>query len=203
MSRDAGLLAAAALAAAAYLVGLVFGLPGPWVLVKPVPALCLGAAVFARPGPLARWLGVGLVLSAVGDVALDLGTFVGGLGAFLLAHLAYAVGFSSEGAPLRPARALPFLLWAGGTYAHLWSGFGSLWLPVGLYVLAITAMMWRAAARVPGPGAALGLAGAISFAASDSLIAFDRFHAPIGGRLAIMVLYWLGQLGIAGSVLRR
>ncbi len=66
-------------------------------------------------------------------------------------------------------------------------------------------MMWRAAARVGSPGtpalaALLGLAGAIAFGASDTLIAFDRFAAPIpGARWPIMVLYWLGQCGIAAS----
>ena len=33
-----------------------------------------------------------------------------------------------------------------------------------------------------------------------TLIAFDRFHAPIpGASLPIMALYWLGQWGIAAS----
>ena len=64
-------------------------------------------------------------------------------------------------------------------------------------------MLWRAAARVGGPGpraAALGLAGALFFAASDTLIALDRFrgHIPGAGH-PIIVLYWLGQLGIAAS----
>ncbi len=46
----------------------------------------------------------------------------------------------------------------------------------------------------------LGLLGAVSFGASDTLIAFDRFAAPIPGvRWPIMILYWLGQSGIAAS----
>jgi uncharacterized membrane protein YhhN len=73
------------------------------------------------------------------------------------------------------------------------------------YVLAICTMLWRAAARVgregparPGEWAALG--GAVLFALSDSLIAFDRFHAPIPSvEVRIMLLYWAGQLGIAAS----
>jgi hypothetical protein len=36
-----------------------------------------------------------------------------------------------------------------------------------------------------------------------TLIAFDRFDAPIPGvRLPIMLLYWLGQWGIAASAVR-
>ena len=46
--------------------------------------------------------------------------------------------------------------------------------------------------------------GAILFAASDTLIAFDRFHAPIVGvRYPIMLLYWAGQLGIAWPIVGR
>jgi hypothetical protein len=66
-------------------------------------------------------------------------------------------------------------------------------------------MMWRAAARVGSLGtsalpALLGLAGAVAFGTSDTLIAFDRFHAPMPGvRWPIMVLYWMGQWGIAAS----
>jgi uncharacterized membrane protein YhhN len=61
---------------------------------------------------------------------------------------------------------------------------------------AIVTMMWRAAAR-PGPTALLG---AMLFGASDTLIAFDRFHAPLPwARLPIILLYWAGQLLIALS----
>ena len=66
-------------------------------------------------------------------------------------------------------------------------------------------MVWRAAARVghsgaPRPGEWAGLGGAILFALSDTLIALDRFHAPLAGvRVPIILLYWAGQLGIARS----
>jgi len=44
--------------------------------------------------------------------------------------------------------------------------------------------------------------GALAFAASDTLIALDRFHAPLpGAPLPIMLLYWAGQGGIAGTAL--
>ena len=67
-------------------------------------------------------------------------------------------------------------------------------------------MMWRAAARVGSPNvprkaALLGLAGALSFGASDTLLAVNRFADPVpGAGWLVIVLYWLGQWGIAGSV---
>jgi uncharacterized membrane protein YhhN len=78
-------------------------------------------------------------------------------------------------------------------------------VPVALYIGVITLMMWRASARLGSPAvspiaARLGLAGAIAFGASDTLLAFDRFLQPISGvHFAILVLYWLGQCGIAAS----
>jgi uncharacterized membrane protein YhhN len=103
------------------------------------------------------------------------------------------------------ARALPFAAWGLVTFNLLRPGLGTLALPVGAYVVVITIMMWRAAARVGSPrarGAAwLGLAGAIAFGASDTLIAVTRFLQPIEGvRVPIMLLYWFGQWGIAASV---
>jgi uncharacterized membrane protein YhhN len=65
-------------------------------------------------------------------------------------------------------------------------------------------MMWRAAARWGDhPGATAALLGAILFGLSDTLIAIDRFRAPIPGApaFAIIVLYWAGQAGIAASAL--
>jgi uncharacterized membrane protein YhhN len=79
-------------------------------------------------------------------------------------------------------------------------------LPVAVYVCVITLMMWRAAARVGSAHATVaaaraGALGAVAFGASDTLIAFDRFFEPLpAARVPIMVLYWLGQLGIAASI---
>lgn len=180
-----------------------------WLVAKPMPALLLAGLVRRREhGTYARRLAVGLVLSAVGDLCMELrGGFLAGLGVFLLAHLAYAAAFLAEGRRPGLLRALPFLAFAGGAFAVLRPGLGGLVAPVALYVTAIAVMMWRAACCLGEPGrpgvarvAALG--GAILFAASDLLIGLDRFRAPIPhGRVAILALYWAGQAGIALSVL--
>jgi len=84
-------------------------------------------------------------------------------------------------------------------------GLGEMAVPVAVYIGVITLMLWRACARVSSPAvparaAWLGLAGAIAFGASDTLLAFDRFLQPIEGvHLPILVLYWAGQCGIAAS----
>jgi alkenylglycerophosphocholine hydrolase len=85
----------------------------------------------------------------------------------------------------------------------LWPTLGAMRLPVTVYALAIGAMMWRAAARArdDDPRALLGLAGAIVFALSDSLIALNKFRAPIEGvRVPILLTYWSAQTLVALSV---
>ena len=173
---------------------------------KPLPALALAAWVVLRSrGWLGRFVACGLVLSAAGDVLLETGRFLPGLLAFLAAHLAYLSGFVSAETRSALARAIPFAAWGLAAYAVLRPGLGAMAVPVAVYVTVVCLMMWRAAARVSGSAPLapwLGLAGALAFAASDTLIAFDRFHAAIpGAGWPIMILYWLGQWGIAASTM--
>jgi len=176
-----------------------------WLLTKPIPVLGLLLWVLGAPRSSYRdRLAAGLLLSLVADVVIEL-SFLGGLALFLLAHVSYIAAFLAD--TKRPAllRAVPVVAFGAGVTAYLWSGLGAMRPAVIAYVLAICTMLWRAAARVghqgparPGEWAALG--GAVLFALSDSLIAFDRFHAPIPSvEVRIMLLYWAGQLGIAAS----
>jgi uncharacterized membrane protein YhhN len=197
-------LAAAAVAAA------LFYLTAPavhggflQVVAKPVPALALAAIVLSarRDGYTAALAG-GLILSALGDLLLEVpGHFVAGLAAFLCAHLAYTAAFLRDERRLRPERALPFALWLLAAFAWVRPGLGEMTVPVVAYMLAIGGMMWRAAARWGDhPGATAALLGAILFGLSDTLIAIDRFRAPLpGAPFAIILLYWAGQAGIAAS----
>jgi uncharacterized membrane protein YhhN len=205
MRTSGRLLGVGGLVVLAYFAGLMLQAPALRLVVKPVPVLCLTAMVLVeRRDAYGRLIGAGLLLSSLGDVLLELpGRFVPGLAAFLAAHLAYTSAFVSQTRALSLLRALPFVAYGLAVYLWLRPGLGAMAVPVGLYTLAITAMMWRAAARVgdrTAPGGRIALAGAIAFALSDTLIAFDRFHASIAGvRVPIMLLYWAGQLGLALS----
>src|SRR5258708_9700642 len=140
------------LAAATFLVGLGLDLPALRFLSKPIPVLCLAAAVAAqRRDPLARALILGLVVSAVGDALLEGGLFLPGLLAFLGAHLAYATGFILDTRRRAVLRAPPFAAWGALIYALLFPNLGGLAVPVLLYLLAICVMMWRAAGPPRGP----------------------------------------------------
>lgn len=171
--------------------------------------LCLALWVLRAPKSVYRdRLAVGLALSLAGDVLIE-GSFIAGLVAFLLAHVAYTAAFVSD--TTRPCllRAVPVAVYAAGLTTFLWAGLGDLRPAFLAYALAISTMLWRAAARIGHRGAPTGgewaaLGGAILFALSDSLIALDRFHAPIpAASVPIMLLYWAGQLGIAWSARTR
>jgi uncharacterized membrane protein YhhN len=183
-----------------------FGTGAARLALKPVPALVLAVWVAARNrGLLGRLVAAGLVLSALGDGLLEAGRFLPGLVAFLFAHVAYLAAFVSDERRLRLARLVPFAAWTAGAFSLLRPGLGEMAVPVAVYIGVITLMLWRACARVGSPAvparaAWLGLAGAIAFGASDTLLAFDRFLQPIEGvHLPILVLYWAGQCGIAAS----
>lgn len=206
------LAAAGVAAAAAFLAGLAADWPVARLVAKPVPVLCLAAWVATRGrGPAGRSLRLGLLLSALGDWLLEYGPryFLAGLLAFLAAHLAYLTGFLLETRRPALARAVPFALWSVLGYFAMRPGLGSLALPVVVYLVAVSAMMWRAAAAVGRDGAArahewMGLGGAVLFGLSDTLIGLDRFRTPLeGARMPIILLYWAGQLGIAASAVLR
>jgi len=170
------------------------------MVVKPLPVL--GLAVWVASGARSRsaWLVVaGLVLSLVADVVIEK-SFLAGLAVFLLAHVAYVAAFlARDGAP-RPLLLLPFAAWGALMLWRLWPGLGDLRLPVIVYSAVICTMMWRAAAASAGAAEWITLAGAVVFAASDSLLALDKFQKPIPhASVAIMALYWAGQLLIALS----
>nr|WP_301300853.1 lysoplasmalogenase [Pseudomonas kilonensis] len=194
--------------AATYLYGLSVHATLLCLLVKPMPVLALlGWLHDAPPSDYRRWISLGLIFSLVGDVLLawpgDL--FVFGLGAFLLAHLAYLKAYLSD--CRRPAL-LPLALALGIGAVLLGilvsNGLGPLLVPVIVYGLAISAMLWRALARlgtgVPKRSAWLAAAGALAFVFSDSLIGINRFVQPFhAAPYLIIVSYWLGQWGITAS----
>lgn len=211
-AREWALAAVGVAAAAAFLVGIAVSSAPLRLVAKPIPVLCLAVwAGAAGRGAGARPLCFGLLLSALGDGLLEAspGLFLAGLLAFLGAHVAYTVGFVLETRRASVLRAVPFALWAVLGYLAMRAGLANLHVPVVVYLTAICVMMWRAAATLGHEGPArlhegLALAGAVLFVMSDTLIGLDHFRAPLAGaRVPIILLYWLGQLGIAASTVLR
>lgn len=203
-----GWLILALMGAITFLYGLSVHATLLCLLVKPLPVLALLGWLHDAPhGEYRRWISLGLMFSLLGDVLLAWpgDFFVFGLGAFLLAHLAYLKAYLSD---CRRLAVLPLILalivgasLLGVLIAH---GLGTLLIPVIVYGLAITAMLWRALARLgtdaPKRSALLAAAGAGAFVFSDSVIGIDRFVAPFHAAPYVIILsYWLGQWGITAS----
>ncbi|QRY81784.1 lysoplasmalogenase [Pseudomonas sp. PDNC002] len=198
---------------AAYLLAITFDLPALRMLCKPLPVLALLLWVLTTPADgYRRWVAIGLVLSMLGDILLEwpINAFVPGLAAFLLAHLAYLVAYLGDTRRVAPAGLLFAGVIGGSLFALLHSrGLGPLLLPIALYSLTISAMLWRAIARLGVPSITnasrvLAALGALLFVSSDAMIGVNRFVAAFdGSSYAIMLTYWLGQFGIAASVTSR
>lgn len=199
--------------AAVFLYARINGLSELGLLSKGIPVIAM--LLWLRQAPAdqyRRWISLGLLASLAGDILLDWpgDLFVFGLGAFLLAHLAYLRAYFSD--CQQPAwMALLLAAATGGVmFAVLASaGLGPLLLPVACYALAISAMLWRALARLGRPeltsrSSYLAAGGAVLFVLSDSLIGVNRFVAPFDAApVAIMLSYWLGQWAIAASTFNR
>ena len=180
-------------------------------LFKPLTTALILALALAAPGPvIPRYraaLAVGLVFSLAGDVFLMLPAdrFVAGLASFLAAHLAYLVAFAGHPAPPGVAWLflLPYLAVAAVMLPLLWPRLGRLRGPVLLYMAALLAMAWQAAARATTlgePAAWLAAAGAALFVVSDAALALDRFRAPwAAAQKVVLATYYAAQWLIALS----
>jgi uncharacterized membrane protein YhhN len=209
---------------------LVFAL-GDWVAVgagknrvrvitKPGVMLALLTG-FSLAGGWQResfWFGLGLVFSLAGDIFLMLppGAFFAGLSAFLITHICYIIGFS-QGARLPGWGALiPLAMIAAAdffTYRRLrralmvrpkgrWMRFPLHAYQIILSLMLITAMLtlWRE--DWPRLAGWLVSTGALLFMISDTVLAINRFTAPVrGGRLIVIISYHLGQIALISGVL--
>jgi len=205
------------IAAAIYIVAMWINLPLVELITKGIPVLCLIIWVFKLPRDrFANLILAGLVFSLAGDLILQVSKdmFVIGLLSFLVAHLFYIAAFLGVTRRGSWVRLLPFVVWGLIAFLILQPYLGDMLLPVAGYVIVIEIMMWRAAALAGAHGRVetfelAALVGALAFGLSDTLLAFNRFiwhdtltmfsiqeSAPFIGTLVI-ILYWLGQLGIA------
>jgi uncharacterized membrane protein YhhN len=169
-------------------------------------------------GPLI-WFLVGALLSLAGDIFLMLANerrwFLFGLAAFLLAHVAYILGFNSPPPPFSAmtlgvavmviVSALPLVrrILAGVVQ----KGLRRLLEPVRVYATVISLMLFSALMTLfrtdwMSIPAYLVSLGAVLFLASDMVLAWNKFINPIRrGRLVLMVTYHIGQIMlVAGAI---
>jgi uncharacterized membrane protein YhhN len=172
--------------------------------LKPLTLLLLiVATVVADLGDPKPWVVGALVFGLMGDVGLMLSSgdtdppFLVGLGSFLIGHIWYLVAFAVAG--LRGLYLLAGLLIVGGIAGLALpavlrgaarSAGRSFALVVGGYATLLAAM----SALAVGTGIIATAVGGVLFLASDTLIARNRFVAPIRhGDLLVIVTYHLAQ----------
>jgi uncharacterized membrane protein YhhN len=175
-------------------------------IAKTVAVGALAVLAFHTGGSML--LVLALALSAAGDAFLAHEgdpAFLGGLGSFLLAHIAYAVLFIGAGpglaaAPVSGVVAVVVFALVMGTL--MVRNAGALALPVAVYVLAI-AVMGLGGVTLGG----LVLLGAALFMASDAILGSEKFLMSGTSSLrrltspAVWVLYYAGQVLITLGLL--
>ena len=200
------LLLIIALAAASVAARMAGGFPG-YVFLKALPIWLLALRARPRPGVARDWLlFAGLIFGSGGDVALALtfpGSFVIGLGLFLIGHLLYILYFwpdmRYDSARLAPA---VILVLAVGVSVWITPSLGEMLLPVYAYIGVILVMSIVAAFRAT-PHWAMVFAGAFIFTISDSFIAIDKFVQPLPLRdLLILGTYYPAQILVTEGCLR-
>ncbi len=205
------LVVVGALAACLYLVGLALDMFWLKLLAKPWPVLVLGFAVWqSGNGRAARLVAWGLFFGAIGDVCLALpDAFLPGMIAFAIGHGLYIAAFLRWNREPALALLAPVLLFCAIGLGLMLPGAGAFAVPLAIYVMAIGAMLWRAAACALAPDGDLlvrwgTLAGALLFGLSDFLIGIHRFHQPLpGAAFVIIVTYWMAQALLATAAIRR
>ncbi len=165
-------------------------------------------------------LGIGLLLSACGDVALELGSdgdknlFLIGLVFFLFGHLFYVHAFyggchqlslSSIAFPVAYYFAIIGKLWP-----HILTKEGNitdLTIPVCIYGVIISTMLASALTRafsynlgISNKSRLYAVIGASFFISSDTILAVDKFVGSFPhAKTYIMITYYIGQMYIAAS----
>lgn len=186
--------------AVAWLVG-VRGTPAA-LIAKPIASagfVSVALASGALDSGYGRVVLVGLVLGAAGDALLMFERwFLLGLVSFAAGHVAFIVAFLDVAAPTAVSSAISAAV-AIGSGAWLLPHLDRPWrAPVSMYIVVISVML---AAALPAGQRSLVTAGAALFAASDLLVARERFVDP-DPRNALwgLPLYYTGQVLIALSV---
>lgn len=164
------------------------------------------------------WFGLGILFSLLGDVLLMISLdrmFLPGLVAFLLAHVAYVIGFNIP-LPLFSAWSLifAFMVGLGGTRiirrivdSLASSGNVRMRTPILIYSLVISLMLLSAMMKLTditwsANASALVSLGALLFYLSDIVLAWNKFVAPIQyGRIYNIGLYHLGQITLIAGVI--
>jgi len=181
--------------------------------IKCLPILCLVLYVLVAQKLLGgakhktqheKQIILGLIFSAIGDVCLVWNNlFIIGMLAFGIGHVYYtlALGFR----PLKLHFGLIMSLFGVGMLLALHEGLSGIFLyAVPVYSVLLATMSWRALSFEAADSVMKFIIslGGLSWAASDSILAYDKFVTPVPyAQILIMSTYYFGQFGITMTVL--
>ncbi len=202
-----------------YLIILLSGFDRFDLFLKPILIPIIGfGAYFYRKFPTQNTLLTALVFSWIGDVILlftDLGEiyFILGLVSFLISHILLCVVFNKQNKIRKKQNKALFIfgsvliaLYLIGMVSVLMPHLGNLETPVIVYASIISIMILFAFNGLlvwEKPGNFLVFFGALFFVASDSILAVNKFYAPIPkSSFFIMLTYLLAQYLIVLGVIK-
>ena len=168
----------------------------------------------------AHLISAGLMVCSLGDAFLEAAPregFLYGLISFLMGHIVYIVAFVdqlfkraphqssfSSLAAKQPKRAAAIILYGVGYFRFLLASIPAQLLgAVAFYTVVISGMLLSASALEAAghPSGRIAAMGALVFVVSDSILAANKFVAPLPmAKYLIMVTYYSGQGLIALSV---
>lgn len=165
-------------------------------------------------GFFSKMIQFGLFFSWIGDIALMIDErypilFVVGLGAFLIAHIGYALGFvqtiKDSGKTVNVVKSffisIPFALFTAAFFYYIKDGIPTeLFVPVLAYTVVISVMGMTTAIRhnhVDSKSYNWIVIGAVLFILSDCVIAVNKFYYDFNyDAILNMILYLSGQFMI-------
>jgi len=203
----------------AYLIILFAGYEYFDLFLKPllIPIIGFGA-YFYRKFPTQNTLITALIFSWFGDVILlftDLGElyFIIGLVCFLISHIIYCILFNrqhnirkKQNKPLFVIGSILIAFYLIGMVSILMPFLGDLEVPVILYASVISIMILFALKGLlvwKKPGNFIVFSGGFLFIISDSILAVNKFYAPVPkSSFFIMLTYLLAQYLIVVGILK-
>ncbi|MFY7997999.1 MAG: lysoplasmalogenase [Candidatus Kapaibacteriota bacterium] len=159
--------------------------------------------------PAKKFVLWGLLFSWFGDVLLMFkqefsGSFVSGLGAFLIAHIFYIIAYrqgSGGKFTLSYFVFVPIIGYGVVLFSVLAPYLGTMLLPVAIYSIVLLGMLVAAlerGGRTSQESFWWVVAGAVCFVGSDSILAWHSFVEPsVVARVSLMALYIAAQYAIA------
>lgn len=183
-----------------------------WIWKPLASAAFVAFAIFqgAPNTAYGRWILAGLALSWIGDVLLipqNATAFLWGLVSFLLAHVAYGLGFFFRSVDFHwilaasPVLAILLSLIGRWILPHVGRTDAKMRIPVIAYMAAVSIMVVLASGATGASGDVKILLGAAIFYLSDISVARDKFVAPGWINKAWgLPLYYAAQLLLAATV---